>query len=173
MSGQEAEHNVSPYISSSLLLMCLMMSLFLLSQEGQEDGVDAASISRGSHRGSDCPAWSPAGPQPAPPSLLLQVHHLTSESPSGTGNRFCFTSFYVTEGDWPIRLQGYWLTCGGNKRTNGRAWTSPKFLCLQTILTDEDVRSQCRHGYRAHSWADWAPSSNALWAMESSKVLMM
>lgn len=55
---------------------------FLPSQERQKDGADAASVGGGSHRGSDRPARPPAGPQPAPQSFLLQVHHLTPSSQS-------------------------------------------------------------------------------------------
>ncbi len=50
----------------------------LRPQEGQEDGSDAAGVGGGSHRGSDRAARPPAGPQPAPASVLLQVHHLTA-----------------------------------------------------------------------------------------------
>lgn len=84
-----------------------MMSLPLLSQEGQEDGADAASLGGGGHRGSDHSARSPAGPQPAPPCLLFQVHHLTPESPEETIGcflgGFVFLSFlsFLT-GDFPI-----------------------------------------------------------------------
>lgn len=119
-----------------------MMSLLLLSQEGQEDGADAASLGGGGHRGSDHSARSPAGPQPAPPRLLFQVHHLTPECPEETiGWFFGFFVFFVFFfnlfwlvtfwSNQPIRLQGFGLAFGGNWRTNTTRFFF--FLCLQKL----------------------------------------
>lgn len=56
-------------------------------QEGPEDGADAAGVGGGGHRGAGHPARPPAGPQPAPQSFLLQVHHLTSHLQQGRRRR--------------------------------------------------------------------------------------
>lgn len=53
-----------------------------MSKERQEDGADAASISRGGHRGADHSARPLAGPQPTPARVLLQVYHLTFDTNS-------------------------------------------------------------------------------------------
>lgn len=86
------------------------------SQKGQEDGADAAGVGGGGHRGSDHAPRSPAGPQPAPPGLLLQVHHLTPSLLGGSSGGFAFllSFFFLPVPDEPIRLRGLGLARGGN-----------------------------------------------------------
>lgn len=180
----------------------------LLSQKRQEDGSDAAGVSGRSHWGTDHPARPPAGSQPAPQSLLLQVHHLTSKCPDPLSEFTIWPSsllFKVQHQVWessspvppsgprqlqiyhpaldgisfllafradePASLQGFWLAHIGNRWANGGALTPPSFLCLQTLWLMLTQRGR-RHGYRAHSCANWASSSNALWAVDSSEALM-
>lgn len=150
----------------------LMMSLPLPSQEGQEDGADAVGVRGGGHRGSDRPARSPAGPQPAPSSVLFQIHHLNLSLPRNLGCFFTFFFFnlYLT-GD--SRSQSESRVQDWDLKDHWESSNTTRSLFVPTNnLTDEDATSHCHHGYRAHSWAGWPLSSNALWAAESNKDQM-
>lgn len=172
--------NRSPSCAVTLLsVLCLMMSLPLLSQEGQEDGADAVGVGRGGHRGSDHAARSPAGPQPAPSGLLFQVHHLTPESPDGTIGCFYFSFFFFFNHTWlvtfrskePIRLQSFGLAFGGNWRTDGRVQTTRSFFCAYKN-SQMRTRPVIVAMVTEHIPELTDPSSSALWAAESNKDQM-
>lgn len=108
-----------------------------------------------------------------PTSRLIRVPRLDCGvcHPASAGTLQCSLTFGLQSGranQTAAALIGQWC-----EQTN--QWESPDTTKLSvptnTLTYDDSTRGRHR-GYRAHSWADWAPSSNALWAVESIKDLM-